>query len=219
MICFGNAIVFLCWLDSFSINSQAIFVKRTHSQAVFQLTFAFISRVSMGFWFLGRVSWLVSVWCGFLQGVFSNRLDLKSRISRAYNQIILNVIGLLKFRSIKCFDLQTYACNFVNSNLHWFQKPFRDFLKIVYCYRNIFISRNINSKRLTIIIFILSANWYLNKTQVTSSKAIYKASDLIELINASWLMLIVYNLPEYFTFSDSIRILLRIVLCVFDKVI
>ena len=71
------------------------------------------------------------------------------------------------------------------------------------------------SKRLTITIFILSANCYLNKTRLTSIKNIYQIIDLIDFINADLEKVIIYNLPEYFTVFRSI--LLKIVYCVFDK--
>ena len=114
--------------------------------------------------------------------------------------------------------LYSLTFNFVNNSLRYFLKLLRDFLKIVYCCWNIFIS----SKRTfqsawKIIIFILSANCYLNKTR-QSRKNIYQITDLIEFINASLLFFckfFIYNRPEYFTVFRSI--LLRIVYCVFDK--
>ena len=121
-------------------------------------------------------------------------------------------LALLNF---KVLNILTF--NFVNNNLRYFLKLFRNFLKIVYCCWNIFISSKKNfAKRLTVSIFILSANSYLNKTRLTSSKKIYQITDLIEFINANLEKVITYSLPEYFTVFRSI--LLKIVYCVFDKI-
>ena len=121
-------------------------------------------------------------------------------------------LALLNF---KVLNILTF--NFVNNNLHYFLKIFRNFLKIVYCCWNIFISSKKNfAKRLTVSIFILPANRYLNKTRLKSSKKIYQITDLIEFINANLEKVIIYSLPEYFTVFRSI--LLKIVYCVFDKI-
>ena len=50
---------------------------------------------------------------------------------------------------------------------------------------------------------------------MTSSKNIYQTIDLTDLINANVEKVIINNLPEYFIVFNSI--LLKIVLCVFDK--
>ena len=121
-------------------------------------------------------------------------------------------LALLNF---KVLNILTF--NFVNNNLRYFLKLFRNFLKIVYCCWNIFISSKKNfAKRLTVSIFILPANSYLNKTRLKSSKKIYQITDLIEFINANLEKAIIYSLPEYFTVFRSI--LLKIVYCVFDKI-
>ena len=62
------------------IHSQYVAGNIMFNVFVFQLVFVFISRVSVDFWFVGRVCWLVCVWCEILLGVFSNKLVLKSRI-------------------------------------------------------------------------------------------------------------------------------------------
>ena len=106
--------------------------------------------------------------------------------------------------------------DFVINNLRYFLKLFRNFLKIVYCRWNIFISSKKNfSKRLTINIFALSANCCLNKIRLTSSKNIYQIIDLIDFINTNLEKVIIYNLPEYFTAFFSV--LLKIVYCVFHN--
>ena len=71
------------------------------------------------------------------------------------------------------------------------------------------------SKRLTINIFVLSTNFYLNKTRLTSSKNMYQIIHLINFINANLEKVTIYNLPRYFTVFRSI--LLKIVSCAFNK--
>ena len=120
-------------------------------------------------------------------------------------------LALLSFKGIKHYDLQ--LCQQQSS---LFSKTFPKFpqnclLLLEYLH---FKLKNF-SKRLIITILILSANCYLNKTRLTSSKNIYQIIDLIEFINANLEKIIIYNLPEYFTVFRSI--LLKIVYCVFDK--
>ena len=120
-------------------------------------------------------------------------------------------LALLSFNSIKHFDF-----SFINNNLRYFLKLFRNLLKIIYCCWNIFISSKKNfSKRLTINIFVLSTNFYLNKTRLTSSKNMYQIIHLINFINANLEKVTIYNLPRYFTVFRSI--LLKIVSCAFNK--
>ena len=61
---------------------------------VFQLTFVFISRVSVGFWIAGRTCWLVFVWL---------------LLGRTFKSRIIKFLVLI----IKLF---VFTCNFVNSS-------------------------------------------------------------------------------------------------------
>ena len=74
-------------------------------------------------------------------GVFSNRRGLKSQIISFLVLIIKLFLVSLAFLTFKSIKRLTF--NFVYRNLHYFLKLFRDFLKIVYCCRNIFISSKI----------------------------------------------------------------------------
>ena len=212
VICFGDALVFFL-LTGFIFNTVASNLML--NELIYRLFFNFISRISSSFWFVGQVRWMVSVSWGFLLGVFSNRLGLKSWIILFIALIIKLLsnmsLALLSFKSIKHF-----VFNFINNNLRYFLKLFRNFLKIVYCCWNIFISSKKNfSKRLTINIFVLSTNFYLDKTRLTSSKNMYQIIHLINFINANLEKVTIYNLPRYFTVFCSI--LLKIVSCAFNK--
>lgn len=55
----------------------------------------------------------------------------------------------------------------------------------------------------------------MNKTRLASSKSIYQIIHLIEFINANMEKVIIFNLAEYFAVFHAI--LLKIVLCCFDK--
>ena len=99
--------LYVDWIH-FQCSCRQSNVKWTHLHCVFQLAFVFISRISAHFWFVGRIRWLVSVWCRFLLGVFSNR---KSRIIWFLAYIIkllsnIMSLALLSFKSIKHFDLR-----------------------------------------------------------------------------------------------------------------
>ena len=128
VICFGNALVFYVDWIHFQYSCRQSHVKWTHLRVAFQLALVFISRIFVGFWFVRRFRWLVSVWCIFLLGV----------ISRTYNWIFIkyNAIGVTELLK----DLTILTFNFVNNNLRYFLKLFRHFLEIVYCCWNIFIS-------------------------------------------------------------------------------
>ena len=120
-------------------------------------------------------------------------------------------LALLSFKGIKHYDLQ--LCQQQSS---LFSKTFPKFPQnCLLLLEYLHFKLKTFSKRLAITILILSANCYLNKTRLTSSKNIYQIIDLIEFINANLEKVIIYNLPEYFTVFRSI--LLKIVYCVFDK--
>ena len=107
-----HSFFYVDWIH-FQYSCKQSNVKWTHLQVVFQLDFVSTSRISVGFWFVERVRWLVSVWCRFLLWVFSNRRTLKLRIISFLALIIkllsnIMSLALLSFKSIKHFDLQLY---------------------------------------------------------------------------------------------------------------
>ena len=106
--------------------------------------------------------------------------------------------------------------NFVNNNLRYFLKLFRDFLKIVYFWWKTFISSEITFQsnwQIITLYFQRTVTWINQGWQ--SSKNIYQVIDLVQFINAYLEKVIIYNLPECFTVFCSI--FLGIVYCVFDK--